>query len=293
MPANVLTEQGFLALLSVRPNPGDWKQLSQEQLYEAMGGRCFRERHPLIEKLQQVATALPSVSPTMALLIQTEARQIECLKHDLEMIKNRLAELIEASAAAQKLMSNRGIGTITAATMVAEIIDIRRFPSEDRLASYSGLGRREHASGETARMVPPRNFNRRLKDAFMTASMKFVTYNPDSHLSGYRRNLIKAGMKPLEATKRVARALVRMIYKQLMSLTEWNDSMAQENAQTGEAGSDMASGLARGKNSNPSNMVLPADGDDIIKKPTSHDHASKKTVRSEKQRGTKKSSKSA
>lgn len=226
-------------------------------------------------------------------LIQTGARQIECLKHDLEVIKKRLAELIEAFAAAQKLLDTRGIGTITAATMIAEIIDIRRFPSEDRLASYSGLGRKEHSSGETARMIRPHNFNRRLKDAFMTAWMKYVICNPDSHLSGYHRNLIKAGMTPLEATKRAARALVRIIYKQLMSLIESDDGMAQQKTQTGKAGSDMASGLTRGKNSNPSNMSLPAQAHYTTKKRNSHDHASKKTARNQRQRRTKKNSKIA
>ena len=38
--------------------------------------------------------------------------------------------------------------------MIAEIIDIRRFAREDNLASYSGLGMKEHSTGETTRMVP-------------------------------------------------------------------------------------------------------------------------------------------
>ena len=77
-----------------------------------------------------------------------------------------------------------------------------------------------------------------------------------------RRNMINAGINPLEPAKRVARALVRMIYKQLMSLTESYDGMAQKNAQMGDLGSHAGSGRARGKDSNPGNMVLPAHADD-------------------------------
>ena len=293
MPSNVVTAQGLLALFSVKPDPGDWKHLSQQQLYEAMGGRHFHERRSLIEKLQKAAATLPSTSATMALLIQTEARQIECLKHDLEVIKKRLDELIEPSATAQKLLGNRGIGTITAATMTAEIIDIRRFASEDRLASYSGLGRREHVSGETARMVPTHNFNRRLKDAFMTAAKNFVRFNPDSHLSGYYRNLIKAGMTPLEATKRVARALVRVIYKQLSELIATDCGMDGDEGQTQQAGSDMASGLPRGKNFNPSNMSLPAQAHDTTNGLNVQEDASKRTMNTRRQKKTKKHSKIA
>jgi len=177
--------------------------------------------------------------------------------------------------------------------MTAEIIDIRRFASEDRLASYSGLGRREHVSGETARMVPTHNFNRRLKDAFMTAAKNFVRFNPDSHLSGYYRNLIKAGMTPLEATKRVARALVRVIYKQLSELIATDCGMDGDEGQTQQAGSDMASGLPRGKNFNPSNMSLPAQAHDTTNGLNVQEDASKRTMNTRRQKKTKKHSKIA
>ena len=67
-------------------------------------------------------------------------------------------------------------------------------------------------------MVPTELFNHRLKDTFMTAAWNVVHYNPDSHVAGYHRNLVKAGMSPLAATKRVARALVRVIYRKLSTL---------------------------------------------------------------------------
>lgn len=120
----------------------------------------------------------------------------------------------------QTLKEIRGIATVTASTVIAEIIDIRRFAREDNLASYSGLGMKEHSTGESTRMVATQSCNHRLKDAFMTAARNFLTFNPDSHLSGYYRNLVKNGMHPLEANKRVARALVRVIYRKLASLVE-------------------------------------------------------------------------
>src|SRR4030042_7116546 len=102
--------------------------------------------------------------------------------------------------------------------MIAEIVDIRRFPREASLACYSGLGMREHSTGETLRMVRSQLFNHRLKDTFMTAARNVVLYDPDSHLAGYHRNLVKAGMSSMEATKRAARALGRVIYRQLLTL---------------------------------------------------------------------------
>jgi hypothetical protein len=149
----------------------------------------------------------------------------------------------------------RQLMTITASGMIAEIIDIRRFPSEDNLASYSGLGKVEYNTGDRERMRAARKYNRRLKDLFMTAAMNAVHFDPNSHLAGYHRNLVKRGMEPTEARKRVARALVRVIYRELMALVQ-TDPAAPETT-TGKTGqSDVASGRGRGDKQHLSNTSL-------------------------------------
>jgi len=105
----------------------------------------------------------------------------------------------------------------------------------------------------TCMMVPTRLFNHRLKDAFMTAARNVVFYDPDSHLAGYYRNPVKAGMQPLEAMKRVARALVRVIFRELSALNESKaNDLEQQKLKEGEG--DMASGVTRGDQSRKSNI---------------------------------------
>lgn len=87
-----------------------------------------------------------------------------------------------------------GIPTPTASTVAPEIIGIRCFSSEDSLACYAGLGYKQHSMGQSTRMVLSSLFNHRLKDAFMITARNIVIFNPDSHLAGYCRNLIKIGM---------------------------------------------------------------------------------------------------
>jgi hypothetical protein len=84
-----------------------------------------------------------------------------------------------------------GIGAITATTLVAEIINISRFATNDNFACYAGLGMKEHSTGNNAKLVPSRMYNRRLKDACITADINFVRCNPESHLAGYYKNLVK------------------------------------------------------------------------------------------------------
>ena len=78
-------------------------------------------------------------SDSMALLLNSSAHQIQRLKEEQLHIVRILDELTAGNAAVQTLRQMRGIGTVTAATMIAEIVDIRRFAREDSLACYSGL----------------------------------------------------------------------------------------------------------------------------------------------------------
>ena len=254
----MLKNQGILNLLSSSPDVGQWKSLKDEQILEAMGGDDYKGRRALIGELRKVMNSFQPTSESMALLLRTSAQHIQMLKGVLRDIENMLEKLTAKNEAVQELRQTRGIATNTATKMVAEIIDIRRFAREDSLACYTGLGMREHSTGQTKTMVPSELFNHRLKDAFMTAAKKVVQFNPDSHIAGYHRNLIKGGMSELEATKRVARALVRVIYRRLSALagqTSEAQSLKNEDyQQKGESG--MASGLTRSGQSHVSNIPL-------------------------------------
>ncbi|MGQ9617329.1 MAG: transposase [Spirochaetota bacterium] len=125
-------------------------------------------------------------------------------------IRRMIEELTKDNKAVKTLEQHRGIGIMIASTLAAEIVDIRRFIKEDNLASYTGLVKREYKTGKNEKEISNCFFNRRLKNAFMTAARNYVLFNPDSHIAGYYRNLVKSGMKKIEARKRVARSLVRV-----------------------------------------------------------------------------------
>ena len=252
----VLKNQGILNLLTSTPDVGQWKNLSDGQILEAMGGGDYKGRRTLVEELRKVMDSFQPTSESMAFLLRTSAEDIQRLKEELQGIEGMLEKLTAENAAVQELRQMRGIATNTATKMIAEIIDIRRFAREDSLACYAGLGMREHSTGQTTNMMPTKLFNHRLKDAFMTAARNVVHNNPDSHIAGYHRNLVKARMSELEATKRVARALVRVIYRRLSALTaqstESPTTGIEEHHEKGESG--MASGLTRSGRSHVSNI---------------------------------------
>jgi len=283
---SVVKTQGILTLLSEKPDFGEWKTLSDEELLEAMGRGNCKGRRELIRELRKVMGSFASVSPAIALMIRNSAQQIKRFKQERIDITKMLDVLTRDTIAVQSLKETRGIATITSATMIAEIIDIRRFAREDSLACYSGLGMREHSTGETVRMVPSQLFNHRLKDAFMTAARNFVLFNPDSHLAGYYRNLVKAGMPRMEATKRVARALVRVIYRELSALNEKNaDATEVEEQKEGE--SDMASGATRSDQSHTSDISLSSPPTSTVRGSKIVKGGATRTLRSKARRGRK------
>lgn len=104
-----------------------------------MGGN-HNGRRELIQQLRKVAGNLPAVTPAMALMVQDSARTIQRLKREQDDIRKMLEELTKDSPAVQALKEKRGIGTLTAATMIAEIIDIRRFSREDNLTATRDWG---------------------------------------------------------------------------------------------------------------------------------------------------------
>jgi hypothetical protein len=110
----------------------------------------------------------------------------------------------------------------------------------------------EDKTGDRENMKKARKYNRRLKDLFVTAALNVVHFDPNSHLAGYHRNLVKRGMKPTEATKRLARALVRVICRELVALIEEDqEASAAEEQQKGQSG--VASGRGRGDKQHLSN----------------------------------------
>ena len=65
-----------------------------------------------------------------------------------------------------KLQSMRGIDTVTAASLIAEIGDIARFPTVAKLARYSGVAPVTYASGKTDVQFSNQRGNRVLNSVF-------------------------------------------------------------------------------------------------------------------------------
>jgi hypothetical protein len=219
-----LDNDNLLKLFSLRPDFSEWKNLSEEEIFEAMGGKRLRGVMEKVEKIKKMSQNISPIDSSISVLIKSEASQILFLKQELKTISTELKKKAANNKAIQNLTDIKGFGVNTSSKIIAELVDIRRFLSDDNLASYSGFGRKTNDTGDTKNEKKNYLFNRRLKDAFVTAAKNFVRFNPDHHLSGYCRYLVnKKKMEKTESYKRVARSLVRVVFKRLYGLLKISD----------------------------------------------------------------------
>ena len=105
--------------------------------------RLLRQVSANSYRLDKVAS--DSVTKAMA----SSFRMIQCYQDELKTLDKEILRLVESmdNHYYTILTSIKGIGHVYAAGIIAEITDIRYFPSHDKLASYCGLRWKRNQSG--------------------------------------------------------------------------------------------------------------------------------------------------
>ena len=112
-----------------------------------------------------------------------------------------------------------GIGHITAVTILAEIVDHKRFANAEKLVSYAGLSPKHHNSGDTVRMG---GITKRgsvwLRKAMVEAA--HVAIRHDARIGAiYQRLAVRIG--PMKARVAIARRMLEWVWEMLDSDTEY------------------------------------------------------------------------
>lgn len=134
---------------------------------------------------------------------------------EIQKIDERLAEIALKDNQVQLLKTIPGIGNIIALTIIAEIGDINRFESSQKLSSYAGLVPGIRQSGNTlkfGRLI--KQSNKDLKTCFIEASWVLVRTKEASRFKWFYGNLSKKKGKQ-KAICAVARKLCCVVYAML------------------------------------------------------------------------------
>jgi transposase len=110
------------------------------------------------------------------------------------------------------LMSIPGIGFLTALTIYAEICDVTRFSSPEKLAHYAGLVPRVRSSGEHTRLGREVKANRWLKWILIETAWSHINWCRDGKLAKVYEGACRRKRDRRKAIKIVARKLVNVVW---------------------------------------------------------------------------------
>jgi transposase len=141
----------------------------------------------------------------VAELVAIDARLKEMKKRITTVLAEHPTSLVEI----------RGVADLLAAKVLAEVGDVRRFPSRHHFASYTGTAPIDASSGDNNRHRLNRGGNRRLNHVLHIVAICQIRY-PGEGQDYYRRKRA-AGKTPMEALRCLKRRLSDVLYRHLVA----------------------------------------------------------------------------
>lgn len=162
-------------------------------------------------KLKELAMNTVGFSyETDIFLIKSLLRIYDSIDDEISLVENEISTIM--SKINSKIPSIKGVGLVSAATIIAEIEDISRFDSPDKLLAFAGLEPRLYQSGTKefkGRMNKKGSVV--LRRVLMNCAEALLVFNPV--LYDYYRKKREEGKPHRVALSHLARKLVRLIHK--------------------------------------------------------------------------------
>jgi transposase len=216
-----------LVALKACPTPHDALGRGASRIAQLRNCDGKRIGQVFAEKLLAVAKASPSheLPLMLRISIQDAADRILQLTTVLNRMDAAIADELERIFPDSVLLSIPGLGSVSVASILAEIGDIRRFPSKEVFIGYCGLYPIAWESGNTKlRFCMTRKGNRMLKLSLLLASGPARQCNP--LLRHFYCRLRQQGKSAKAAGGAVARKLAEIVWVVLTRNEPWSEEIA-------------------------------------------------------------------
>jgi transposase len=171
--------------------------------------RALRSR----KNLDSVAVRLAGVDGMVARLAADLAARITALTADINDLENEISVLVRQLA--PSLLAVAGAAELTAAKIVGQTADVRRFKSKDAYARHNGTAPLPVWSGNQTRHRLSRTGNRQLNCAIHRIAVTQIRCNPAAQ--AYLKSRIAAGDTKTEALRALKRRLSDIVYRALLA----------------------------------------------------------------------------
>ena len=166
--------------------------------------------------LEGIAARLDDHDGTVARIARDLTGRCRALTVDINALEREITGLIIPLA--PTLLTVCGVGPLTAAKIVGEVADVRRFRSKDAFARHNGTAPQPAWSGQQDRHRLSRTGNRQLNAALHRIAITQGRHQPDAMAYLARRRA--AGDTKNEARRVLKRRLSDVVYRTLLADTE-------------------------------------------------------------------------
>jgi len=146
-------------------------------------------------------------------LIRRKIKRLKNIKKEVAEIEEEMKTLLDQID--QKLETLNGCGIVSASSVLAEIKDIDRFSSPNKLARYGGFCPGEKSSGKRIRHIKSKSGNRNLNKAVHRIALSQLGRQGNKYSKEYFQKKIAEGKNKSQAICCLKRKLVNIIYMML------------------------------------------------------------------------------
>lgn len=198
---------------------GDLRKTKQRLLHFLLRHRIrYTEGTNWTQRHKQWLKQLELDSPLAQQTLDEYLAQIEELEEKLQRIKSGIETVATEKRYAEKVLrlkAFKGIETLTALSLIVEIIDFRRFARAEQLMAFLGLVPSERSSGDKRRLGGiTKAGNTHLRKLLIEAAWQYRNYHPNSKRLKARRAEVPANIASYahRAGRRLNKKYLRLIY---------------------------------------------------------------------------------
>jgi len=147
-------------------------------LHDASRGRFGQQKAETIQDLARRSVGVGFLADAVRMTMRCLLDQIDLIEQQVDLIDATVAELM--AQIPQYLTSIPGVGAVTAAAILAEIGDIQRFDSPEKLVAYAGIDATVYQTGQfqASQAHMSKRGSPYLRHALWQAASMTVLYDP-------------------------------------------------------------------------------------------------------------------
>jgi transposase len=177
------------------------------------GVRALNQRSALVRGHSDAGTHAPFIMEHLD-------KSIELYRHAKEQYEAKFEHFCDHNKQVKLILPVSGIGTIGAVTILATVVDARRFPRTGKYLSYCGLVKLQKSSGGRSYGQRKPQYSRSLKAVYKIAALAALKgHNP---IREYYDELLARGVAKHHARHHIARYIATVTYGILKTSTAYD-----------------------------------------------------------------------